>query len=72
MSAANANVWSLWHALDSVFPMPISRTRDRICRWLADAQDAGLIDPQERSALLAADAEDREQTMRARRDLGMA
>lgn len=53
------DIWGLWHTLDSVFPMPISRTRDRIMSWLFDARERGLITPVEHHQLAAADWADR-------------
>jgi hypothetical protein len=49
----------LFRTLDALYPMPISRTRDRICEWIYRAQQRGLLTPAEAETLRNADAADR-------------
>ena len=51
--------WELWRVLCNVYPMPLSRTRDRILSWLYNARQAGLITLAEHKLLANADAEQR-------------
>ena len=61
----------LWNTCDSLMPMPISRTRDRICGWIYDLKQAGLITEEEAQTLRDSDQGDREAFQRdTERDLG--
>jgi hypothetical protein len=55
-----APIWQLWHTLDSIYPMPISRTLGRLATWLYDAQQLGLITKAERFALVEAEIASRQ------------
>ena len=52
-------ITQMWSTLDALNPMPISRSRDRICTWLYECKCLGLITPEEYKKLLDSDAADR-------------
>jgi hypothetical protein len=53
------NVVELFAALHSIIPMPTSRTRCRMMRWLAKGVEAGLITLAEFHAMAESDLQDR-------------
>jgi hypothetical protein len=56
----NTEIATLWQTLSALYPMPMSQTRNRICGYVHDVKELGLINEAETQALLDSDERWRE------------